>query len=121
MIMGHCLNVMTQVPYSDNKADLPNGFYVMRTYTKLKDGSQSVSVLLQNLSARPIHLARGRVISWVVTANSVPEAQCLPDLLKKLDDEDLDKPEPVKLSTQQRQDLLLATLQEDSILDHLKE
>ena len=38
-MMGHCLNVMMQVPYPDDKADLPNGLYVMRTYTKLKDGS----------------------------------------------------------------------------------
>ena len=43
------------------------------------------------------------------------------DLLKKLDDEDPGRPEPVKLSTQQRQDLLLAALQKDSGLDHLKE
>ena len=52
---------------------------------------------------------------------SAVKAQCLPDLLKKLDDKDPDRPEPVKLSTQQRQDLLLTTLQKDSGLDHLKE
>ena len=56
-----------------------------------------------------------------MAANAVPDAQCLPDLLKKLDDEDPNRPEPVKLSTQQRQDLLLAALQKDSGLDHLKE
>ena len=121
MMMGHWLNVMTQVPYPDDKADLPNGLYVMRTYTELKDGSWSVSIMLQNLTAWPIHLARGRVMGQVVAANAVPDAQCLPDLLKKLDDEDPDRPEPVKLLTQQRQDLLLATLQKDGGLDHLKE
>ena len=57
MMMGHWLNVMMQVPYPDDKADLPNGLYVMRTYTELKDGSQSVSIVLQNLTAQPIHLA----------------------------------------------------------------
>ena len=57
----------------------------------------------------------------VLAANAIPEAQCSPDLLKKLDDEDPDKPEPVKLSTQQRQDLLLATLQKDGGLECLKE
>ena len=57
----------------------------------------------------------------VVAANAVPDTQCLPDLLKKLDDEDPDRPEPVKLLTQQRQDLLLTTLQKDGGLDHLKE
>ena len=51
MMMGHRLNVMTQAPYSDDKADLPNGLYVMRTYTELKDGSWSVSVVLRNLTA----------------------------------------------------------------------
>ena len=121
MMMGHRLNVMMQAPYPDDKADLPNGLYVMRTYTELKDGSQSVSIVLQNLTARPIHLAQGRVVGQVVAANAVPDAKCLPDLLKKLDDEDPNRPEPVKLSTQQRQDLLLATLQKDGGLDHLKE
>ena len=121
MMMGHRLNVMMQAPYPDDKADLPNGLYVMRTYTELKDGSWSVSVVLQNLTTRPIHLAQGWVVGRVVATNAVPDAQCSPDLLKKLDDEDPDRPEPVKLSTQQRQDLLLTTLQKDSGLDHLKE
>ena len=97
MMMGHRLNIMMQAPYSDDKADLPNGLYVMRMYTELKDGSRSVSVVLRNLTARPIHLARGRVIDGVAAANAVPEAQCSPDLLKKLGDEDEDKPEPTKI------------------------
>ena len=57
MIMGNRVNVMMQAPYPDDKADLPNGLYVMRTYTELKDRSRSVSVVLQNLTAQPIHLA----------------------------------------------------------------
>ena len=112
---------MMQVPYPDDKADLPNGFYVMRTYTELKDGSWSVSIVLRNLTTWPIHLAQGQVMGQVVATNAVPDTQCLPDLLKKLDDEDPDRPEPVKLSTQQRQDLLLAALQKDGGLDRLKE
>ena len=120
-MMGHRLNVMMQAPYPDDKADLPNGLYIMRTYTELQDGSWSVSIVLWNLTAWPIHLAQGRVMGQVVATNAVPDAQCLPDLLKKLDDEDPDRPEPVKLLTQQRQDLLLTTLQKDGRLDHLKE
>ena len=61
-MMGHRLNVMTQAPYPDDKANLPNGLYVMRTYTELKDGSWSVSIMLWNLTTWPIHLARGRVM-----------------------------------------------------------
>ena len=84
-------------------------------------GSWSVSVVLQNLTARPIHLARGRVISRVAAANVVPEAQYSPDLLKNLGDQGEDRPEPTKLSTQQRQELLLAALERDSGLDCLKD
>ena len=51
MMIGHCLNVMTQVPYPDDKADLPNGLYIMRMYTELKDGSRSVAVVWRNLIA----------------------------------------------------------------------
>ena len=57
----------------------------------------------------------------MATANAVPEAQCSPELLKQLDDEGEDKPEPAKLSTQQRQEFLLATLKKDGGLDRLKE
>ena len=112
---------MMQASYSDDKADLPNGLYVMRTYTELKDGSHNVSIMLRNLTAQPIHLARGWVISRVAAANAIPEAQCSPELLKQLNDESEDKPEPAKLSMQQRQDLLLTAFQKDGRLDHLKE
>ena len=56
----------------------------------------------------------------MATANAVPEAQCSPELLKQLDYEGEDKPEPAKLSMQQRQELL-TTLKKDGWLDHLKE
>ena len=121
MMMGNQLNVMTQVPYPEDKADLPNGLYVVRTYTELKDGSRNVSIVLQNLTARPIYLARGQLIGRVAAANAVPEAQCSPKLLKQLDDEGKDKPEPAKLLMQQRQELFLAALKKYGRLDRLKE
>ena len=61
------------------------------------------------------------MIGPVAAANVIPEAQCSPDLLRKLDDEDENKSEPSKLSMQQRQDLLLTALQRDGGLDRLKE
>ena len=103
MMMGNQLNVMMQAPYPEDKADLPNGLYVMRTYMELKDGSRNVSLVLRNLTTWPIHLARGQLIGRVATTNAVPEAQCSPELLKQLDDEGKDKSEPANLSTQQRQ------------------
>ena len=121
MMMGNRLNVMMQAPYPKDKADLPNGLYVMRTYMELKDGSWNVSLVLRNLTAWPIHLARGWLIGQVAAANAVPEPQCSPELLKQLDDEGEDKPEPAKLSTQQRQELLLTALKKDGGLDRLEE
>ena len=88
---------------------------------ELKDGSQYVSLVLRNLTARPIFLLRGWLIGRVAAANVVPEAQCSPELLKQLDAEGEGGPEPAKLSTQQRQELLLAALQKDGGLDRLKE
>ena len=61
------------------------------------------------------------MISQVAAANAVPEAQCSPDLLKKLGDEGEDKLELTKLSTQQRQELLLTALERDGGLDRLKD
>ena len=61
------------------------------------------------------------MIGRVAAANAVPEAQCLPDPLKKLGDEGEDKPELTKLSTQQRQELLLTALEKDGGLDRLKD
>ena len=48
---GYKLHVMTHVPYPEDKSSLPNGFYVLKTYTELKDGSWNVSVVLQNLTS----------------------------------------------------------------------
>ena len=62
MMMGNQLNIMTQAPYPEDKADLPNGLYVMRTYMELKDGGRNVSLVLRNLTAWPIYLARGWLI-----------------------------------------------------------
>ena len=120
MMMGNQLNVMTQAPYPKDKADLPNGLYVMRTYTQLKDGSRTVSLILRNLTARPIHLPRGRVIGRVAAANAVPEVQCTPELLKQLDAEDQAKPKPAKLMTQQRQELLLCHPEEGRWVESLR-
>ena len=121
MMMGHCLNVMIQVPYPDEKAELPNGLYVMRTYTELKDSSRSVTVVLRNITARPIHLTRGQLIGWVVVANIVPKVEYLPELLQKLDEENPKAPMASKLGIKERQEILLTALKKDGGLDCLKD
>ena len=51
MMMGYKLHVMTQATYLEDSANLPNGVYVVKTYTELHDGSHNVSVVLITLRA----------------------------------------------------------------------
>ena len=57
MMTDHRLNVMTQAPYLDDMAALPNGIYITRAYTDMKPGSRQVSVIIRNMTSRPIHLS----------------------------------------------------------------
>ena len=57
MMMGNRLNIMTQAPYTEDKANLPNAIYIMRTYTELQDGSRNAAVVIHNLTAWPIRLS----------------------------------------------------------------
>ena len=65
--------------------NLPNGVYVLKNYTELHDGNHNVSVVLRNLTGKPVHLAAGRPVARVVAANTVPNAAPSPEFLKKLD------------------------------------
>ena len=70
---GYKLHVMTHAPYPEDKSSLPNGVYILKTYTELKDGSQNVSVVLRNLTSKTIHLAPGRCMAQIAAANEVPK------------------------------------------------
>ena len=114
------LNVLTQAPYPDDQAGLPNGVYITRTYTDLEPGSRWVTVVVRNMTSRPIHLAKGKIVARVQAANLVPEATPSPELLKKLeaDSPAVDKPQ---LTVKERQELLLTALKKDGGLDRLKD
>ena len=82
MMMDHRLNVMTEAPYPDDMAALPNGIYITHPYTDMKPSSHQVSVIIRNMTSRPIHLARGKTVTRVVASNVVQNAEPSPDLLK---------------------------------------
>ena len=63
MMMGYRLNVMTQAPYLEDRANLLVGVYVIPTYLELRDRSQTVTIVLHNLTGKPVHLQAGRVIA----------------------------------------------------------
>ena len=80
------LHVMTHTPYLEDKSSLPNGVYVLKTYTELKDRSRNVSVVLRNLTSKTIHLATGRCVARIAMANEVREAMPSPELAKELEE-----------------------------------
>ena len=93
-ILDHRLNVMVQPPYLEDHAKLPVGLYVQRVYTELHKEMQGLSMVLRNGTGKPIHLAVGRLVGWVVVANAVPDAVPSPELEAKLGEE-TDKPTPL--------------------------
>ena len=81
---GYKLHVMTHAPYPEDKSSLPNGIYVLKTYTELKDCSRNVSVVLWNLTSKTIHLTPSRCMAQIAAANKVPEAVPSSELAKEL-------------------------------------
>ena len=116
-MIGHRLNVMMQPPYPEDKANLPVGLYIQRVYSDLKDGSQNLSTVMRNGTAKPIHLASGRIVGRVVVANAVPDAIVSPELEEKLVKEDGEKPMPMMVG--QRQELLMRVLTENGSIGKL--
>ena len=118
MMMRNKLHVLTQAPYYEYHANLPNGLYVCRSYTELKDGSRKVGLVVRNGTSRPISMNGGRIIGRVVTANIVPNTEPSPELLQELNK---DEEEPTKkLTAEERQELLMQVLQEKGDLDMLE-
>ena len=118
-MQGYKLHVMTHAPYPEDKSSLPNGIYVLKTYTELKNGSWNMSVVLWKLTSKTIHLTPSRCVARVATANEVPKAVPSPELAKDLD-ERLPKEAP-KLMIEERQKLLMELLWQDDRLEQLKE
>ena len=110
---------MTQATYLEDRANLPDGVYVVKTYTELCDSSRNVSVVLRNLTGKPVHLAAGRSVARVVAANAVPDAAPSPEFLK-LDELEPNR-DPPKKSIEKRQKLLLELLRKEAQLDKLKQ
>ena len=118
MMMGSKLHVMTQAPYYEDHANLPNGLYICQSYTKLKDGSRKVGLVIHNGTSKPISMNGGRIIGRVVTANIVPNTKPSLELLQELNK---DEGEPTKkLTVEERQELLMQVLQEKGGLNMLE-
>ena len=121
IMMGYKLHVMTQATYLEDQANLPNGVYVVKTYTELHDGKHNVLVVLCNLTGKPVHLAAGRPVARVVAMNAIPDAAPSPKFLRKLDELEPNQNPPKKLTIEERQKLLLELLRKEGWLEKLKQ
>ena len=74
--------------------------------------------MLRNLTGKPVHLQAGRVITWVVAANIIPEGKPTPELIKKLGEQDPESA-PQKLTIEERQQLFMQLLWQEGGLDQL--
>ena len=88
MMLDHTLRVITQAPYPEDQANLPNRLYMLSTYTQLNPGSHSVAVVICNGTSCAIHMPGGCQIGRVITANTIPDPHASLDLLRKLDEEE---------------------------------
>ena len=121
MMMGCKLHIMTQAMYLEDRVNLPNGVYMVKTYTELHNSSCNISVVLRNLTGKPVHLAAGQAVVRVVAANAIPDETPSLEFLEKLDEMELLWDPPKKLTVEERQKLLLEVLQKEDRLDKLKE
>ena len=118
IMMDRKLWVLTQAPYPEDRANLPNSLYVMGTCTELKPGSHNVSVVIQNGTAKDIHMPSEWQITCMMTKEIVPDAEGSPELMKKLEEED---PQPhCQMTTEEWQTLLMETLEKKGGLEGLR-
>ena len=94
---------------------------MVKTYTELHDSSHNISVVLHNVTGKPVHLAAGRAVARVVATNAILDMTPSPEFLEKLDEMEPLRDPPKKLTVEERQKLLLEVLQKEGQLDKLKE
>ena len=85
---------------------LPLGLHVLHAYTRLKNGSGRVSLVVRNVSDSQIFLKKGVLVVQVVSAMLVSPAELSPEMEATLGEES--RPEPLSVAT--RQEKLLEKL-----------
>ena len=90
---------------------LPLGLHVLHAYTRLKNGSGRVSLVVRNVSDSQIFLKKGVPVVQAVSASLVPCVELTPEMEATLGKES--RPEPLSLAA--RQEKLLEKLNLDRL------
>ena len=78
---------------------LPPGLHMLHMYTRLKMGSNKVSVIMHNMSDSPIFLKKVVQVAHIVSVLPVPSAKLLPEMDATLGEEAW--PEPISVAAHQ--------------------
>ena len=79
------MHVMTQSLKVCYGPHLSHGLSVVNMYTEVISWSKQVAVVVKNLMATPITIAKGVKVTQVIAANAVPRVEVTPNTLEKLD------------------------------------
>ena len=84
IFLGSNMHMMMQILEGRDRPCLPHCLSVMNT--KMTTGSKWVAVMVKNLTATLITIAKGIKVTQVLAANVVPQVEVAPGTLKKLDE-----------------------------------
>ena len=108
LLLGSNMHVMTQSMKGGNGPHLPHGLSVVNTYTKVISGSKWAAVVVKNLMATLITIAKGIKVTQMIAVNAVPLVEVAPNTLEKLDE--IQGIQWTKMMVEQRKKLLFQQL-----------
>ena len=73
---------MTQSLKGVDGPHLPHGLSLVNAYTKMTSGSKWVAVVMKNLMAILVTIAKGIKVAKVVAENVVPQVKVVPGLFR---------------------------------------
>ena len=88
---------------------LPHSVSVRNTYIEMCTVSKRVAVMVKNLTAAPITIAKGIKVAQVVAVNAVPQVGVGPGTLEKLDK--IQGIQQTRMSVNQRREMLFEQLE----------
>ena len=109
MFLGSNMHMMTQALEGGGGPCLPHGLSIMNTYTEMTTGSKWVAVMVKNLTATLITIAKGVKVTQVVATNAVPYMEVVPGTLEKLDE--IQGIQQTRMSVEQRRETLFQQLE----------
>ena len=114
-LLGDMAHIMITVLRAEGQLQearlLPPGLHVLHAYTRLKNGSGKVSLIVRNVSDSYIFLKKGVPVERVVSASPVPPMELSPEMEAALGAESRPKP----MSMLARQEKLLERLNLDGL------